>query len=337
LHQQILPEITGALQSSHARQRLSSLLDDRQFESFVLASQIWSPSAWKAWEQAFDGIRKEAEATLPGRNIEAIIRNAILETISRQPDAPLADQTLAISIIKGLQSEGLYRKAEEWRQLFPTSISERLSHIINEIIPDSKKIPIVTGTEPDKVLPPTTEPLKQQSESIKQPEPEEGIFIQNAGLVILALYLPTFFTNLSLLDEKSKITDIPRAIALLRYLVYEVDDFEEIDIVLEKLLCGIPLAESIASRYTIQEEEKRQADELLQAVIDHWTVLKNTTPAGLRHSFLQREGKLSFHNNQWELTVHRQAHDILLDYLPWSISMIKLQWMPHLLVVKWIK
>jgi hypothetical protein len=154
---------------------------------------------------------------------------------------------------------------------------------------------------------------------------------------LLALYLPGFFNRLNVLSSDGKVGDLPRAMALLRYLVFESDDFEEMELVLEKLLCGIPLVESIAGRHNILDEEEEQAHELLQSVIEHWTILKNTTPAGLRHSFLQREGKLSFRNNQWELTVHRQAHDILLDYLPWSISMIKLQWMPHLLVVKWNK
>jgi hypothetical protein len=122
---------------------------------------------------------------------------------------------------------------------------------------------------------------------------------------------------------------------LLRYLVFEGEQFEELEVVLEKLLCGIALAESIAERPRLSDEEKEQAGLLLQSVIEHWTVLKSTSPAGLRHNFLQREGKLVFKNGQWELRVQKQAHDLLLDYLPWSISIIKLPWMKYVLNVKW--
>jgi hypothetical protein len=97
----------------------------------------------------------------------------------------------------------------------------------------------------------------------------------------------------------------------------------------------MPLAESFDRKHRIRSEEIEQIDALLQSVIEHWAVLKNTSPEGLRESFLQREGRLVFQNDQWELTVQKQAHDILLDYLPWNISMVRLLWMPYPLIVKW--
>ena len=68
----------------------------------------------------------------------------------------------------------------------------------------------------------------------------------------------------------------------------------------------------------------------------YWTVLMSTSPDGLREGFLQREGKLTLsdHGN-WKLRVEQKSIDILLGYLPWGISMVKLPWMENLLVVEW--
>jgi hypothetical protein len=337
LQQQIVPEIVPVLRSIHARQRLLSLLSENQFESFVLAMQIWPESAWKAWKISFERIEKVARKQQHTLNFDLINRYAVLETISLQPVLASANLVLISSILKELLHRAIVLTKEECLQLIPADAREAFPVIAEALIAESETSTATPIARPHVETLAPQETIQEDSESPQDIKPDEAIFIQNAGLVLLALYLPAFFNRLNVLSGDGKVGDLPRAMALLRYLVFESDDFEEMELVLEKLLCGIPLVESIAGRHNILDEEEEQAHELLQSVIEHWTILKNTTPAGLRHSFLQREGKLSFRNNQWELTVHRQAHDILLDYLPWSISMIKLQWMPHLLVVKWNK
>ena len=86
----------------------------------------------------------------------------------------------------------------------------------------------------------------------------------------------------------------------------------------------------------LPEGFKQESEALLQSVIAHWGVIKNTSLEGLRESFLQREGKLSFNNNEWYLQVEQKAFDMLLRELPWTIQMIRLPWMKHLLKTDWV-
>ena len=160
------------------------------------------------------------------------------------------------------------------------------------------------------------------------------IYVANAGLVILAPYFSLFFKNMQLLTE-NKFNNVPRAIALLHYLIYGDDDYEEFQCVLSKIICGLELS-TVIYKYTLYEADKSEADALLQAVIAHWQVLKNTSPDGLRNSFLQREGRLVFIDHEWQLVVQKESPDILLAHLPWNISLIKLPWMKNLLKVDWI-
>jgi hypothetical protein len=337
LRQQIIPEIVPVLRSNHARQRLLSLLSDAQLDSFVFATGIWTQSAWTKWQQAITSAAMSVSGQPQGLHPEVVLKSAVLETISQQPALPSASLVLATSILKTFKQQGIDLRKEEWLRLIPADARVDISTVIEELTVRGDSTSFIPPTRQHLDPPAPLGTGQEDQESPQNTYPDDAIFIRNAGLVLLALYLPAFFTRLGLLNDEGKITDFPKAIALLRYLVFASVDFEEMELPLEKLLCGIPLAQSIWDRPHITEAEKVQAEELLQSVIEHWTILKNTTPVGLRHSFLQREGKLSFRNNQWELTVHRQAHDILLDYLPWSINMIKLPWMPHLLVVKWIK
>jgi hypothetical protein len=74
---------------------------------------------------------------------------------------------------------------------------------------------------------------------------------------------------------------------------------------------------------------------MLSEVIRHWSVLKNTSVAGLRETFLQREGRISPAANGWKLQIERKTVDVLLGKLPWGIGIIKLPWMNELMYVDW--
>jgi hypothetical protein len=98
---------------------------------------------------------------------------------------------------------------------------------------------------------------------------------------------------------------------------------------------GIPLGKFVRIEYELTEEEKRQANELLEAIIVNWPILKSTTINGLRQTFLQRTGTLSFREDKWHLFIEPESFDLLLDHLPWQINLVKLPWMKHLLQVQW--
>jgi hypothetical protein len=56
----------------------------------------------------------------------------------------------------------------------------------------------------------------------------------------------------------------------------------------------------------------------------------------LQEGFIQREGKITRKNNDWHLLIEKKAQDILLNRLPWGISLIHLPWLGKSnLYVKW--
>ena len=111
--------------------------------------------------------------------------------------------------------------------------------------------------------------------------------------------------------------------------------FDEFDLTLEKLICGISLDEPIPRKVDFLESEINEADELLKSVIEHWQVLKNSSPDALRNTFFQREGILQKNEFGWQINIERKTQDILLDSIPWGFSMIVNSWNNYIITVEW--
>jgi hypothetical protein len=163
--------------------------------------------------------------------------------------------------------------------------------------------------------------------------PQDGIFLINAGVVLLHPFLHTFFKKLQL--QLQEPADQEKALYLIHYLATGETATPEHALVVPKLLLDWPLEKNLAHETVLTPEECAAADALLEAVIGHWDKLQNAGIAALRGSFLQRNGKVFTHNEQTYIQVEQQALDILLDYLPWSISHIKLPWMKSILRIEW--
>ena len=181
--------------------------------------------------------------------------------------------------------------------------------------------------EPEIVLKETT--------ALGKDSVEAEIFVLNAGMVILHPFLHPFFSALGI-AKQGKLEKPERAICLLQYLATgRVGDMEH-ELPLNKLLCGIPLEQPQSRKIRLTKKEKTEADNLLRAVIGHWSALGSTSAEGLRGTFLCREGKLTSDPfGDWQLRVEQRSFDILLADLPWGFSMIKLPWMDGLLKVEW--
>ncbi|MDZ4262880.1 MAG: contractile injection system tape measure protein, partial [Pseudomonadota bacterium] len=165
----------------------------------------------------------------------------------------------------------------------------------------------------------------------------EDIYIGNAGQVLAAPYLPRLFEMLGLM-KNSKFKDqaaAERAAHLLQYLVDERCDAPEYQLVLNKILCGVKTGTPIVREITASDSERAAVNGLLQGMIQNWKAVGNTSAAGLRLSFLQREGRLQRNESGWHLLVQPRAYDMLLDQLPWSFSLIKQPWMERVLHVEW--
>lgn len=167
--------------------------------------------------------------------------------------------------------------------------------------------------------------------------PGEEWFVANAGLVLYWPYLPAFFEALNLIEEKDFVDEFSRqrAVHILHFLATEEEEPPEYLMLLPKLLCGFDLEEPIEKEIQLTDEEKQVCEELSKAVIQNWPALKNTSTASLRHSFIQRAGKLSQMDQGWLLQVEEHGVDVLLDKLPWGISVVSLSWIDELIHVEW--
>jgi Contractile injection system tape measure protein len=166
---------------------------------------------------------------------------------------------------------------------------------------------------------------------------EDSLYVNNSGIVILHYFLKPFFEDLKLFSGGKFINDQKhqRAVLLLHYLATGTVEVAEYDLPLQKILCGYPLENTLPASIVLTRKEKAESKKLLNAVIDYWAPLRNTSIEGLRYTFLQRDGKLIKKENGWQLIVEQKTVDILLGKLPWGFSTIRLPWMEQILSVDW--
>lgn len=165
----------------------------------------------------------------------------------------------------------------------------------------------------------------------------QEIFIANAGLVILNAYLSYFFDRCGLLGNGGFASEdaAKRAVQLLQFVFDPENSWGEEELVLNKLICGLPLQTLISGEFTPSELEEEISEQMLEAIISHWELVKNSSTQGFRESWLWREGKLTRKEKNWELLVEQRPYDVLLDYKPFSISPVSFSWMKLPINVIW--
>jgi hypothetical protein len=171
---------------------------------------------------------------------------------------------------------------------------------------------------------------------------DEPIYIDNAGLVLTGPFLPHLFETLDLLsgdkNGKTSLRDreaVSRAVHLLQYLVDGCTSAPEPRLALNKILCGVPASIPVDREIEPTEEERAVCERLLRAMLANWTTISNTSIAGLQETFFRREGKLERRAGEWKLRVQRKTVDVLVDQIPWTLSVVYHRWMPQPLYVDW--
>ncbi len=192
------------------------------------------------------------------------------------------------------------------------------------------------GKEKDNTAPPKDEATakKKQAAAIEQ----EGIYIGNAGLVLLHPFLSAYFSEAGLLTNQSKFISVSaqqKAAVLLYYLQCGSEAYKEWEMALNKVFCGIASEDVLANDIVISDKEKDEAKALLQAAADYWEALKGASGEALQNTFILREGKITWKKEYWLIQVERTGADILLDRLPWGYNTIKLPWLEHLIYTEW--
>lgn len=163
------------------------------------------------------------------------------------------------------------------------------------------------------------------------------LFLKNAGIVIIAPYLSRFFQNLELTEHNQFISKEhqDRAIKTLHYLATGGYACTEDELTLFKLLCALSLEEPVDINVTLPSHFYEEAEALLESVIAHWSMLKNSSTEALRETFFIRAGKLVHKEDHWMLFVENKGVDVLLDRIPWTFRTIRLPWMSKNLLIEW--
>ncbi len=168
-------------------------------------------------------------------------------------------------------------------------------------------------------------------------ESEESIYINNAGLILVWPFLSTLFNKLDLLEGNAFIDDysLQKAILLTQYVIFEGDETEETNLVLNKLLCGVSPDFFVDVEIELSDTEKSITKTLLNAVTGNWEQLSKTSIPTFKETFLKREGIIQKVDDNYKLIVEKKPFDMLLRTIPWNISMIQNSFMSFRLFVEW--
>ncbi|WP_281233226.1 contractile injection system tape measure protein [Flavobacterium gelatinilyticum] len=173
-------------------------------------------------------------------------------------------------------------------------------------------------------------------QNLQQNDPAfQSCYVQNAGLIILHPFLKEMLKKCKVMNENNTLSDKELAAHILHYAATQKESDYEYTMLFEKFLCGIPLQETIRRDIQVNEYQKLQVEEMLKSAVQHWKALKNTSTGVLRTEFLQREGKFDWSETNPKLSIERKTQDLLLEKIPWNISVVKIPWIEKLIYTQW--
>ena len=185
--------------------------------------------------------------------------------------------------------------------------------------------------------------LEETEKALKEAAQPEYIEVPNAGLCLLALWLPRLFDMLGLLvtgaDGKKDLKDTDariRGIFILQRLVTdEKREYKEQELAFNRILAACPFSVPLPKTLELTDTEVQTVESMLAGVKSNWDKLKGTSVKGFQKSFIERPGKLEQREDKWVLYVEERSYDILLDSLPWSYRRIRLPWLKKRMDVVW--
>ena len=165
----------------------------------------------------------------------------------------------------------------------------------------------------------------------------ESIYVNNVGLVLFHLFIPTYFQQLNLLNVDGDFLNIDsqyRAVHLLQLLVSDAS-YDEHELVLNKILCNLEINESIPMDIEFTDKERALSVELMNVVLQRWDKMQNSSIGHFRAAFLMRDGKIKLKTDGWYLYVDKRGYDVILSSIPWAFGVVKFKWMHKFLYTEW--
>lgn len=175
---------------------------------------------------------------------------------------------------------------------------------------------------------------------LEKREEEHRLFTEDAGLVLLHPFFLPLFNRLGLLDEQDKFLSLDRQLRAVHLLKCLAEGFtkeqDDNDLFFCKLLCGLPYEFPIGDEFRIKEQEKQEINDLYRAILDYWNPFKSSSHESMRQAFIKRKGAVEKSEEGYVVRVAGSSIDILMDDLPWAISIFFLPWTSPFLV-EWQK
>ncbi|MCY1001157.1 contractile injection system tape measure protein [Myxococcus sp. MISCRS1] len=296
-----------------------------------------------------------APSDVPSLTERSAFWRFVLELLGRRPGASLGLEQLIAAFLEHFSTRlrGAHPTHRDSRGVAERLLERAIELAHHESLPrlasvlrQRRSTFLAAWTTPPRPPARATKPSRQRT-SFQLGADEHGandgnpIYIENAGLILTSPFLPHLFRELGLthVDDQGKTRLDPepatRAVHLLQYLVDGRTSAPEPLLVLNKILCGLSVPTPIPSGIEMTPQEQSLCDRLLKALIANWAILSGTSVAGLRETFLQREGRLEQLEDRWKLQVQRKTLDVLVDQVPWSLSILTYPWMPQPLYVSW--
>jgi hypothetical protein len=296
---------------------LSIKLNKKQFE------QISIEQIKKAVSQFLEAVPKE----IAGKEWIQVVQDRIVNYINQIIKSSITIEQTGKSKLPGVdQEEPVVKQAKREEQPFPG---------IKEIADDDEFLKSVSGMTENELY---EKIAKSRYDWLDKQQKQDKYYIQNAGLVIVHPFLKHLFKNLELLDEKNNFkgfAEQEKAVHLTQYIATGEEFPPEHLLVLNKILCGMDVSFPIRRDVELTVKEKKECDVLMESVIKHWEVVKNSSIKSIRETFILREGVLVFKQENWSLKVEQKGFDILIEKIPWTISTVKFPWTEYLIFVEW--
>jgi len=159
-----------------------------------------------------------------------------------------------------------------------------------------------------------------------------------AGIVLLHPFLANYFRQVKLLDKNNQFISLEKqihAVHLLRYLTGKRERHHSHLLNVEKIICGLSPTFPIPSKYNCSEIEKKEAQDMFAAIKQYWKSISKTSIEGIQTSFIHRQGIITFEEPYWLIRVEGSTLDILMDDLPWEMSMLMFPWMDRNILIEW--
>ncbi|QHI35483.1 hypothetical protein IMCC3317_08290 [Kordia antarctica] len=252
------------------------------------------------------------------------------DLIDATSDNQLVDEIEDEAEIENLQTE----KDKTEKHQTNEKVSDTIKKESEKAITENRNVHEKTAADLENTTANDTESFLAKAKTPKTLK-DVALTTEKSGLILLHPFLTTFLKGADLVTENNEIKDIDKACMLLHYLATENEEVTDVELTLEKIMLGIPLETIIDYQTPLTTEDKALCDELLNAVLTHWVVLKKSTINTLRDMFIKRDGYITITEESIKLKIEHMAQDILLEKVPWNISLFRLKWMEKMVHIEW--